>query len=295
MTAPIRGRLLVVATPLGNLGDLAPRAAAALADADLVCAEDTRRSRALLSHLGLKKLLLSLHRFNEAAGLPRVLAELAAGRTVALVTDGGTPAISDPGHRLVAAAHDAGHAVVPLAGPSSVTAALSVAGFPADRFLFAGFLPARAAARRHDLEALARVPETLVFLEAPHRVLAALDDMLGALGDRPATLCRELTKLHEEVLRAPLSSIRATLSGREAVLGEIVLVVAGAVSGVSPPAADTVTDRPRADEAVLFRLALELEEGDPRRALRRLSRELGRPRAAVKARLLDAGIPFEDL
>lgn len=293
MSASPRGRLLVVATPLGNLADLAPRAAAALAEADLVAAEDTRRSRTLLAHLGITRPLVSLHRFNEAAGVPRLLAELAAGRTIALVTDGGTPAISDPGHRLVAAAHDAGHAVTPLAGPCSVTAALSVAGFPADRFTFAGFLPARAAARRHELAALARAADTLVFFEAPHRVLAALEDMLGALGDRRAALCRELTKLHEEVLRAPLSAIRAALARRAEVRGEIVLVVAGAADEAALPPADAACGGPDSDAAALFRLARELEGGDVRRALRRLSRELGIPRAAVKSRLAGAGVPLD--
>ena len=297
MTAPARGRLLVVATPLGNLGDLSPRAARALAEADLVAAEDTRRTLPLLTHLGLSKPMVSSHKFNEVAGLASLLNTLAEGKTIALVTDGGTPAISDPGHRLVAAAHAAGHAVVAIAGPSAVAAALSVAGFPADRFRFAGFLPAAAAARRRALAALATEPETLVFYEAPHRVLKALDAMIEALGDREAALCRELTKLHEEVLRAPLSAIRASLAARDAIRGEIVLVVAG------PGGEGTRAGREAGTEAValqagteavayrvLFAMARELEDGDPRRAVRRLARELGLARAEVKARLADAGI-----
>jgi len=295
--APARGRLLVVATPLGNLGDLSPRAARALAEADLVAAEDTRRTLPLLTHLGLSKPMVSSHKFNEAAGLAGLLNTLAEGKTIALVTDGGTPAISDPGHRLVAAAHAAGHAVVAIAGPSAVAAALSVAGFPADRFRFAGFLPAAAAARRRALAALATEPETLVFYEAPHRVLKALDAMIEALGDREAALCRELTKLHEEVLRAPLSAIRASLAARDAIRGEIVLVVAGAGregTRAGAERAGTEAGMEAGMEAVayrvLFAMARELEDGDPRRAVRRLARELGLARAEVKARLADAGI-----
>ena len=297
MTAPARGRLLVVATPLGNLGDLSPRAARALAEADLVAAEDTRRTLPLLTHLGLSKPLVSSHKFNEVAGLAGLLSTLAEGKTIALVTDGGTPAISDPGHRLVAAAHAAGHAVVAIAGPSAVAAALSVAGFPADRFRFAGFLPAAAAARRRALAALATEPETLVFYEAPHRALKSLDAMIEALGDREAALCRELTKLHEEVLRAPLSAIRASLAARNAIRGEIVLVVAGGGSergGVERAGAEAGPSRGVPPEAgayrVLFAMARELEDDDPRRAVRRLARELGLARAEVKARLTDAGI-----
>ncbi len=292
MSAPPRGRLLVVATPLGNLGDLSPRAARALAEADLVAAEDTRRTLPLLTHLGLSKPMVSSHKFNEASGLAGLLNTLAEGKTIALVTDGGTPAISDPGHRLVAAAHAAGHAVVAIAGPSAVAAALSVAGFPADRFRFAGFLPAAASARRRALAALAAEPETLVFYEAPHRVLKALDAMIEALGDREAALCRELTKLHEEVLRAPLSALRASLAGRDAIRGEIVLVVAG--GGSERGGAERAVAERAGTEAgpygALFAMARALEDGDPRRAVRRLARELQLSRAEVKSRLLEAGI-----
>ncbi len=258
MLVPSRGRLLVVATPLGNLGDLSPRAARALGEADLVAAEDTRRTLPLLTHLGLSKPMVSSHKFN--------------------------------GHRLVAAAHAAGHAVVAIAGPSAVAAALSVAGFPADRFRFAGFLPAAASARRRALAALAAEPETLVFYEAPHRVLKALDAMIEALGDREAALCRELTKLHEEVLRAPLSAIRAALAGRDAIRGEIVLVVAG---GGSERGGAERAGTEAGPYGALFAMARELEDGDPRRAVRRLARELGLSRAEVKARLLEAGVDPE--
>lgn len=303
MTAPARGRLLVVATPLGNLGDLSPRAARALGEADLVAAEDTRRTLPLLTHLGLSRPLVSSHKFNEAGKLSGLLAALGEGKTIALVTDGGTPAISDPGHRLVSAAHAAGHAVVAIAGPSAVAAALSVAGFPADRFRFAGFLPAAASPRRRALAALAAEPETLVFYEAPHRVLKALDAMVEMLGDREAALCRELTKLHEEVLRAPLSAIRASLAARDAIRGEIVLVVAGAggegtragaeaglEAGPSRGGASRGVPLEAAAYGTLFAMARELEDGDPRRAVRRLARDLGLTRAEVKARLAEAGI-----
>jgi 16S rRNA (cytidine1402-2'-O)-methyltransferase len=238
--------------------------------------------------------MVSSHKFNEAAGLAGLLNTLAEGKTIALVTDGGTPAISDPGHRLVAAAHAAGHAVVAIAGPSAVAAALSVAGFPADHFRFAGFLPAAAAARRRALAALATEPETLVFYEAPHRALKSLDAMIEALGDREAALCRELTKLHEEVLRAPLSAIRASLAARDAIRGEIVLVVAGWGGEGGPAGGARATAERSGTEAgpyrALFAMACALEGGDPRRALRRLARELGLARAEVKARLLEAGV-----
>ncbi len=280
-----RGTLLVVATPIGNLDDVSPRVRDALARADLVAAEDTRRTGRLLEHLGLAKPQVSCHMFNEARTLARLLEELAAGRTVALVTDGGTPAVSDPGYRLVAAAQGAGHRVSPVAGPSSVVAALSVAGLPADRFLFAGFLPARPAARRAALERLAAHEETLVLFEAPHRLKECLDDVAAVLEERPAVLCRELTKRHEEVRRGTTLTLRDDVAARAEVLGEIVLVIAGRdpAHAAAPQARD-----PEIEAA--WNAALAREEGDPRRAMRVLARDLDVDRAALRRRLQAAGL-----
>ncbi len=278
------GVLHVVATPLGNLQDLTDRARTVLAAADLVAAEDTRRTGQLLAHLGLAKPQVACHKFSEARTVERVLAALAAGQRVALVTDGGTPAVSDPGFRLVAAAHAAGHRVEPVPGPSAVVAALSASGLPADRFHFAGFLPARRAARRAELARLAALPETLVVFEAPHRLRETLDDLLDVLGDRAATLCRELTKLHEEVRPAGLAALRDEIARRPEVLGEIVLVIAGGRGEAAAPAP------PDPALAEGWRAALAAEDDDPRRALRRLARDLGLDRAELKRRLQAAGL-----
>ncbi|GAB4223066.1 MAG: hypothetical protein Kow0062_22320 [Acidobacteriota bacterium] len=286
------GVLWVVATPIGNLDDLAPRAVEVLREADLVLAEDTRRTRGLLARCGIDRPLVSHHRFNEAAGVSGLIERLLAGETIALVSDGGTPLVSDPGRRLVEAAHAAGIRVSPVPGPSAVTAALSVAGLPAERFVFAGFLPPRRAARRRALEELATVPMTLVFLEAPHRLAASLADMARVLGgDRAAVLCRELTKLHEEVVRAPLGELAGRLASRDRIRGEIVLVVGGAAPGTARPAGPD-----RAERTLLeaWREALAAEQGDARRALRRLARALGRPRAEIKRRLDAARAGYED-
>lgn len=277
-----RGRLLVVATPLGNLGDLSRNAHEALQAADLVCAEDTRRTGGLLSHLGLKKPQLALHKFSEAERLNQVLAVLAEGQTVALVSDGGTPCLSDPGHLLVAAAHAAGHQVSPIAGPSALAAALSAAGFPADRVLFAGFLPARSGPRRRELERLAAYPETLAFYEAPHRLLEFLDDALALLGDREVFLGRELTKLHEETRRTTLSALIEEFKQRGEILGEITLVIAGNPDPEAPLPAHSPRDEALAHA---WQEALEAENRDPRRAIKRLARDLGLARDELRRRL----------
>jgi 16S rRNA (cytidine1402-2'-O)-methyltransferase len=277
--APRRGCLFVVATPIGHLGDLSSRARECLATCDLVVAEDTRRTGLLLARQGVERPLESCHRFAEASRLERWRERLGRGERLALVSDGGTPTVADPGHRLVAAAHDLGAQVVPVPGPSGVVAALSVSGLPADRFTFAGFLPSRRAARRREIEALARRPETLVVYEAPHRLAASLADLAELLGPRPATLCRELTKRHEEVRAGPLDELAAEVARRERVRGEIALVIAGTGGrdGNSP--------RPDPELKAAYARALEREEGDPRRALRRLALETGLPRAELRRRL----------
>lgn len=220
------GTLLVVATPIGNLDDLSPRAREALAQADLVACEDTRHTGRLLAHLGLRKPLLSLHEHNERARLPRLLAELEEGKTVALVSDAGTPLLSDPGFVLIREAAAQGVRVEPLPGPSAVLAALVVSGLPPYPFTFAGFPPPKAGKRRTFYARWAGLGHTLVLFESPHRLLASLEDALAELGDRPAAVGRELTKLHEEVLRGRLSEILADLSARPALKGEFVLVLA---------------------------------------------------------------------
>ncbi len=270
------GTLFVVATPIGNLGDLSARAGEVLAQADLVVAEDTRRTGQLLQHLGLHKAMSSCHKFSEARVMDALVARLLAGDDLALVTDGGTPALSDPGYRLVSAALDAGARSTPVPGPCAAVAALSATGFPADRFHFAGFLPSRSSARRKEIATLARQECSLVLYEAPHRLLACLEDLERGLGDRSAAICRELTKLHEEILRGKLSELRADISGRDRIRGEIVLVLAGA---------DDQDDsgQARRDELEdLYEQALEAEDGDPKRAVRRVARDQQLPRAELR-------------
>ena len=282
-----RGRLFVVASPIGNLGDLSPRAREVLAEADLIAAEDTRRSGRLLAHLGLDRPLTSCHRFNEARSIERFLRELGRSKTLVLISDGGTPAISDPGYRLVAAAAEAGYEVIPIPGPCAAAAALSVAGFPAERFTFRGFLPSRRTARRKEIRKLEQITETVVLYEAPHRVLECLEDLAEEFPSRPMVLCRELTKLHEELLRGSTMEITEKLAGREKILGEIVIVL-GPVPRHHASDAPRVSKLDRASREALerrFREALEREGGDEKRALRLLSRELALPRAEVKSLL----------
>jgi 16S rRNA (cytidine1402-2'-O)-methyltransferase len=234
------GTLFVVATPIGNRGDLTERARETLASVDLIAAEDTRHTGRLLAQLGIGTALLALHEHNEAARAEELVARLRQGARIALVSDAGTPLISDPGFRLVAAAAAAGVAVVPIPGACAAVAALSVAGLPTDRFVFEGFLPARAGARRTRLSALAAETRTLVFYEAPHRISETLADLAVAFGAaRDAVLARELTKLHETVYRGSLGELaeRAAADSNMA-RGEAVLVVAGAAEHAAPGAAD---------------------------------------------------------
>ncbi len=235
------GVLFVVATPIGNLGDLGARARDTLAAVDAVAAEDTRRTGQLLSRLGLSVPLISLHEHNETARLGPLLARLETGQSIALVSDAGTPLISDPGYLLVRAALQAGHRVSPVPGACAAVAALSVAGLPTDRFVFEGFLPARQAARRARLEALAAETRTLVVYEAIHRLAETLADMASCLGaQREVTLARELTKLHEQVRHGVLGELAASVAAGEVpARGECVLVVAGA----APAAAEAYEAR----------------------------------------------------
>jgi 16S rRNA (cytidine1402-2'-O)-methyltransferase len=231
---PLTPGLYVVASPIGNLGDISLRALETLAAADLIACEDTRVTARLLDRYGIKAPLTPYHDHNAAAARPKILARLRDGAAVALVSDAGTPLVSDPGYRLVRAAQDADIAVTAIPGPSAVLAALAVAGLPTDRFFFEGFLPAKDAARRARIAELARIPATLVLFESGPRVAASLGALADGLGDRAAAVCRELTKLHEEVRRDGLAQLAASYAEGAETRGEFVLVIA-------PPAAPAPT------------------------------------------------------
>lgn len=225
------GVLFVVATPLGNLEDITFRAVRVLGEVALVAAEDTRRTRKLLDHYGLKPRVISYREQNHAKVLPRLLTALQDGLDVALVTDAGTPGVSDPGALLVQEAARLGALVTPAPGPSAVACALSVAGLPADSFVFAGFLPARKKARLDFLTGLRLEPRTLVFFEAPHRLKDSLADMREVLGHREAVMCREMTKLNEEFLRGTLTDLSEEVTRRtKQIRGEATIIVAGSSS-----------------------------------------------------------------
>jgi 16S rRNA (cytidine1402-2'-O)-methyltransferase len=267
------GRLILACAPIGNVADASSRLAAALAGADVVAVEDTRRVRRLAGALGvqLSGRLLSYYDANEAARTVELVEGLLGGAQVLLLTDAGTPSISDPGYRLVSAAVANGVAVTVLPGPSAVTTAVAISGLPCDRWCFEGFLPRRGAERRRALAALASEPRTLVFFEAPHRVSAALVDLADAFGpDRPAALCRELTKTHEEVRRGGLRALADWAA--DGVRGEVTLVVAGA-----PPAA------PVEDPAGWARAVAAREAAGTARkaAIAEVARGYGVPKRAV--------------
>jgi 16S rRNA (cytidine1402-2'-O)-methyltransferase len=219
------GKLVIVATPIGNLDDLSPRARAAFEQADLIACEDTRHTGRLLSHLGIRKPLISLHEHNERQRLPRLIADLEEGKVIALASDAGTPLLSDPGFLLVREAAARGLRIEPIPGPAAPLAALVASGLPPYPFTFAGFPPPKSGKRRTFYKGWAGLGHTLVFFESPHRLLPSLEDALAELGDRPVAVARELTKLHEEILRGPLSEVLEELRGRPALKGEFVVVV----------------------------------------------------------------------
>ncbi len=235
---PLAPGLHIVATPIGNLRDITIRAVETLAGAQVIACEDSRVTRRLVDHFGLEARLVPYHEHNAAEMRPKLLARLAAGESVALVSDAGTPLISDPGYKLVEAARTAGHAVVPVPGPSAVMAALVAAGLPTDAFFFAGFLPVKTAGRQTRAKALAAVPGSLVFFETGPRLAASLADLAAALGDREAAVCRELTKAHEEVRRGRLGDLADHYAGDAETRGEIVIVVAPPGEAPPPDAAD---------------------------------------------------------
>jgi 16S rRNA (cytidine1402-2'-O)-methyltransferase len=280
-----RGTLYVVGTPIGNLEDLSPRAVDAFAASDLIACEDTRRSRALLSRHGLTTRLVSYHKFNEMRRLPDILEVLGRGGRVSLVSDGGTPGISDPGARLVDAARSAGHVLVPIPGASAITALLSVSGLEPGPFTFIGFLPHRKGERRRALESLRAEARPLLFFESPRRVLATLTDALEILGDRGALLGREMTKVHEEFVAGTVRTLLAAFEGREP-RGEIAFLLAGAVpappAGVAPIAPDA-----RPGEGPGRRVRLLIEAGvDRKEAMRRVARETGLSRRELYRMIL---------
>jgi len=271
------GTLFVVATPIGNLEDLSPRARQTLAAVDLVAAEDTRHTGRLLSHLGVKTRQFALHEHNEVRAAQSLVEQMQDGKSVALVSDAGTPLVSDPGYRLVRAAHENGLTVSPIPGPCAVTAALSVSGLPTDRFCFEGFPPAKAAARRKWLQSRAADSRTLLFFEAVHRIAATLADMVDVFGaDREAFLGRELTKLHEQCRKASLGELLEDVGNGTIVhKGEFVVAVHGA-EDVS--ASSTDTDR------LLRELAKALP---PKKAATIAARVTGEKRNALYQRLLE--------
>jgi 16S rRNA (cytidine1402-2'-O)-methyltransferase len=273
LAEPLAPGLYLVATPIGNLADVTLRALAALARADVVYCEDTRHSRTLLAHFAISRPTRAYHEHNAERERPRVLAELAAGRSVAIISDAGTPLISDPGYKLVREAIAAGHPVISLPGPSAALAALASAGLPTDAFLFAGFLPSRQGARRSRLAELKAVPATLVFFEAPSRLAESLGDIGAVLGRREAAVARELTKLHEEVQRGTPAEL-AQWATEAAPKGEMVILV-------GPPVAEEVSN-----EAILARLELLLADMSLRDAAKAAAEELGVP----KSRAYDIGL-----
>ncbi len=258
--------LYIVATPIGNLEDITLRALRVLKECDAIACEDTRQTRKLLDHFDVpSKPLLSYHEHNEVERTADLLTRLQGGASIALVTDAGTPLVSDPGYRVVAAAIAAGIPVVPIPGPSAALAALSAAGLATDAFRFCGFLPPKSSQRRKVIEEHARESCTLIFYEAPHRILDALEDVTAVLGARPVVVAREVTKLHEEFLRGTAEEVRTQLAARPSVRGEITLLIGKA----NAPSVDTTVS---AEDAVR---ALEAA-GVPRmEAIKRIARERG--------------------
>ena len=275
------GTLYLVATPIGNLEDITLRALRILREASLIAAEDTRHTRKLLTHFEISTPMTSYHEHSGPARTDAIVAALATG-DVALVSDAGTPLLSDPGQALVRAALAAGHAVVPIPGPSAAIAALVASGLSTDQFTFLGFLPRKSSERRALLARFAQAPETLILYEAPHRLLACLDDLLAALGDRQATLARELTKVHEEFRRGRLSALRAGYEHGDAPRGEFTIVISGA-----EPAVEQETEEAQEQRAI-ERIQTLLASGvSVREAAVEVARLTGLPRRQVYRLALD--------
>ena len=265
---PLSPGLHIVATPIGNLADMTIRAIATLANADVIYCEDTRHSRTLISHFGIKTPLRAYHEHNADAMRPEILDALAAGRRIALISDAGTPLISDPGYKLVNNCLDAHHLVTCIPGPSAVITALAIAGLPTDQFLFSGFLPPKSAARQSRLRDLAGVPATLVFYEAPSRIEACLTDISTILGDRQTVVTRELTKLHEQYLHGTPSEIAEYFTSNEP-RGEFVILVA-------PPGVVEITD-----DTILEQLQTALKSMSVKDAVKTVTESTKQPRHHV--------------
>ncbi|RDL49201.1 Ribosomal RNA small subunit methyltransferase I [Ensifer sp. M14] len=274
---PLDVALYLVATPIGNLGDITLRALETLAGADVLACEDTRVTRVLLDRYGIVNRPYAYHEHNADEVGPRLLAALSEGRSVALVSDAGTPLVSDPGYRLGQLAIEAGHRVVPIPGASAPLAALVGSGLPNDAFLFAGFLPTKDKAKRDRLQELARVPATLMFFESPHRIAATVAAAAAVLGEnRRATVCRELTKTFEEFRRGTLGELKAFYEDAGAVKGEIVFVIGPPDAPPEPEAADV--------DALLVRLIADMSTG---KAATEAAKQTGLPRKELYDRLLE--------
>ena len=267
----------MVATPIGNLGDITGRAVAILAGADVVACEDTRKTRALLVAHGITARTLAYHEHNADKARPGLIARLARGEAVALVSDAGTPLVSDPGYKLVRAAIEAGLRVIPVPGPSAALAALVASGLPSDRFMFIGFLPARGAARRRALDQIKEIAATLILYESARRLPSALADMARVLGPREAAVARELTKLHEEVRHGTLAALAAHYHGAGAPKGEVAVVIAPPAPGAGAAITEADLDA---------RLKAALETGTVRDAAALVSAATGVARKRVYARAL---------
>ncbi|MDT5060793.1 MAG: rRNA (cytidine1402-2-O)-methyltransferase [Acidobacteriota bacterium] len=276
------GTLYLVATPIGNLEDITQRALRVLREVDLIACEDTRHTRVLLNHYGIKAKMLSYHEHNERERAAELSELLAAGDSIAIVSDAGTPGINDPGFRLVNDAIRLGIPVVPVPGPTAFVAALIASGLPTDEFFFGGFLPARTTQRRARLLEARSLNSTLIFYEAPHRIAQTLRDAREILGEREAAVARELTKLHEEIARGRLSGLAERFASDDAARGEMVLVIDRNVIGVEMDETDSELD-------IAARVAaLESEGLDNRAALKRVARELGLSRSEAYRRLVAA-------
>jgi 16S rRNA (cytidine1402-2'-O)-methyltransferase len=270
----VSGTLYVVATPIGNLEDITLRALRILREVDQIACEDTRQTRKLLDRHGIAKPLVSYHEHNEQDRAEELLRELEAGKSIALVSDAGTPLIADPGYRLVAQARAHGVTVSPIPGASALVSALSASGLPTDSFFFGGFLPAKKTQRRKTLEEMKSYPATLVFYETPHRILEALEDIAEVLGPRRITIGRELTKIHEEFLAGEVTELREALAKRASIKGEITLMIG---KSEAPP-----------EDATPIELAFDklLEAGVPRMdAMKRVARERGLSKREVYQKL----------
>jgi len=274
------GTLYVVATPIGNLEDITFRAVRVLKEVQVIAAEDTRHTGKLLAHYDIRKNLVSCHEHNEEARIPEFILRLHKGDDIALVSDAGTPSVSDPGYRLIRACTKEGIRVIPIPGPSAVVAGLSVSGLPTDSFLFLGFLPRKSGKRQTLLQELKKERATLVFYESPRRIIALLREIIETMGDRSAMVAREITKIHEEYLRGDLSFIISTLEKRESVKGECALFVGGA-----PEVLESLVS----EEGLDLKILGALNESQQKSSViaKELAKELNISRKSVYERILE--------